>query len=278
MKSRTRKNRVQPENEKGKHYTSYGQGEKVINIEEKIEKHIQSFPASLINYLKSDYEEDLMVVIDDLLPGDIKTAMENEARELLAEESLRREVIIAESGHTPRAYDSVGRNAIRERGKYIPAFFDSPSILNFFMQITGEKLHRVPYEPEEFIINSQNKSGDTHGWHWDDYSYALVWVIDEPDVLSGARVEYVPRIPWKKKETREWIKNVLKDNTIFSHHVSQGQCYLLRARDALHRISPLTYESRRTVIVFTYANDFDLADESLTHDSMEAIYPQDTQA
>ncbi|RPE04697.1 hypothetical protein BBB56_02360 [Candidatus Pantoea deserta] len=247
-------------------------------IEQQIEKHINSFPVSLINYLKSDYQSDLMVVIDDLLPQNIKLEMENEARTLLKEESLRREVIIAESGNTPRAYDSVGRNIIREKGKYIPAFFDSPAILNFFMQVTGEKLYRVPYEPEEFIINSQNKSGDTHGWHWDDYSYALVWVIDEPDVLSGGRVEFIPRIPWRKTDTRDWIKNVLKENTVFSRHVSQGQCYLLRARDALHRISPLTSESRRTVIVFTYANDLDLNDENLTHDSMEAIYPQDTSA
>jgi hypothetical protein len=249
----------------------------VDSIEVAIEKHIRAFPESLINYLKNDYKDDLMVVIDDLVPLEIRLAMEDEARRLLQEEALRREVIIAQSGNTPRAYDSVGRNAIREKGQYISAFFDSPSILNLLSRITGEPLYKVPYEPEEFIINSQNRSGDTHGWHWDDYSYALVWVVDEPDVFSGARVEFVPNIPWKKTDTRDWIRNVLTEYTIHSRHVAQGQCYLLRARDALHRISPLTKESRRTVIVFTYANDLDLADASLTHDSMEAIYPQDTQ-
>lgn len=249
-----------------------------MSIEEKIENHIRQFPVSLVNYLKSDYQEDLMVVIDDLLPHDVREGMETEARRLLSEEALRREVIIAQSGNTPRAYDSVGRNVIREQGEYIPAFFDSPSILNFFSRITGETLYRVPYAPEEFIINSQNKTGDTHGWHWDDYSYALVWVIDEPDVFAGARVEFIPSVPWKKTATREWIKDVLTENTIRSRHISQGQCYLLRARDALHRISPLTSASRRTVIVFTYANDLDLNDPELTHDSMETIYPQDTQA
>lgn len=247
------------------------------SIEQKIEQHIQAFPESLINYLKNDYQDDLMVVIDDLLPLEIRLAMEEEARVLLQGESLRREVVIAQSGNTPRAYDSVGRNVIREKGRYIPAFFDSPSLLSFFSRITGENLYRVPYAPEEFIINSQNKSGDTHGWHWDDYSYALVWVIDEPDVFAGARVEFVPRIAWKKTGTSEWIKDVLTQSTVYSRHVAQGQCYLLRARDALHRIAPLTRESRRTVIVFTYANDLDLNDASLTHDSMEAIYPHDTQ-
>ncbi|MDE8557413.1 hypothetical protein CRM79_17495 [Pantoea agglomerans] len=245
-------------------------------IETQISQHINGLPESLINYFKNDYEDDLMVVIEDLLPLDLQKKMEDEARSLLERNALRREVIIKQSGNTPRAYDSVGRNAIREEGKYIPAFFDSPSVLKFLSRITGEELYRVPYEPEEFIINSQNRSGDTHGWHWDDYSYALVWVIDEPDVLSGARVEFIPRIPWKKENTREWIKKTLAEYPVISRHVARGQCYLLRARDALHRIAPLTQESRRTVIVFTYANELDFNDASLTHDSMEEIYPQDT--
>lgn len=84
-----------------------------MSIEEKIENHIHQFPVSLVNYLKSDYQEDLMVVIDDLLPHDVREGMETEARRLLSEEALRREVIIAQSGNTPRAYDSVGRNVIR---------------------------------------------------------------------------------------------------------------------------------------------------------------------
>lgn len=95
-------------------------------------------------------------------------------------------------------------------------------------------------------------------------------------MLSGARVEFIPRIPWKKENTREWIKKTLAEYPVISRHVARGQCYLLRARDVLHRIAPLTQESRRTVIVFTYANELDFNDASLTHDSMEEIYPQDT--
>lgn len=135
----------------------------VEQIETQISQHINGLPESLINYFKNDYEDDLMVVIEDLLPLDLQQKMEDEARSLLEKNALRREVIIKQSGNTPRAYDSVGRNAIREEGKYIPAFFDSPGVLKFLSRITGEEIYRVPYEPEEFIINSQNKSGDTHG-------------------------------------------------------------------------------------------------------------------
>nr|WP_139790143.1 hypothetical protein [Halomonas sp. BC2] len=141
-----------------------------------------------------------MVIMHDLLPEDIKQSIASEARQLLDKESERRELIVEQSGGTPRSYNSVGRDIIRKEGVYIPAFFDSKEILNFLSTIIGEKIHKVPYAPEEFIINSQSKRGDTHGWHWDDYTFALIWVVDEPDILSGGRVEFVPRIKWDKEK------------------------------------------------------------------------------
>lgn len=226
--------------------------------------------------LRNDYADDTMVVIRDFLPTDLAQALAAEARLLLEQAAERREVIIEQSGGTPRAYQSVGRDAIRRDGTLIPAFFDHAGIPAFLSEIVGEQLFRVPYAPEEFIINSQCQTGDTHGWHWDDYSFALIWVVDEPDVLSGGRVEFVPRVRWDKSDTHSLLHRTLACEAIRSVHVPAGCCYLLRAKDALHRISPLTGKTRRTVIVFTYATAEDLADDSISHESMEAIYPSDT--
>jgi hypothetical protein len=241
-----------------------------------VSKHLDSLSASLTAYLQDDYKHDTMVIFRELLPESLKREMEAEARSLLEAEAQRREVVIEQSGGTPRAYNSVGRDAIRKNGTYIPAFFDSDAILGFLSTIVGEPLYRVPYKPEEFIINSQGLTGDTHGWHWDDYSFALVWIVDEPDVLSGGRVEFVPRIQWEKQDTRSQLQRTLKSEQIQSVHVPAGSCYLLQAKDALHRISPLTNETRRTVIVFTYATKSDLEDDSISHESMESLYPSDT--
>jgi hypothetical protein len=241
-----------------------------------VEQHLASFTDNLVEYLSHDYREDTMVIIRDLLPPDLRVAMEAEARTLLDTEAQRRELLIEQSGGTPRAYNSVGRDAIRRHGTYIPAFFDSKAVLAFLGRIVGEPLHRVPYEPEEFIINSQSRTGDTHGWHWDDYSFALVWVVDEPDVLSGGRVEFTPRIKWERSDTKSLLQRTLSAEQIRSVHVPAGSCYLLRAKDALHRISPLTRETRRTVIVFTYATQDELENDFISHESMELIYPADT--
>jgi hypothetical protein len=246
--------------------------------ESAVSKHLAKIPSSLLQYMKDDYADDHMVVFDKLLPEDIRNSMESEANLLLEKEAQRRDVIIAQSGDTPRAYNSVGRNIIRSNGRHIPAFFDSPSITAFLSAVVGEPVYGVPYEPEEFIINSQSRTGDTHGWHWDAYTFALIWIVDEPDVLKGGRVEFVPKTPWKKTDTKDWMQEILSTKAISSYHISKGQCYLLRAGETLHRISPLTGETKRTVIVFTYATEKDLTDANISHESMEAIYPSDTKS
>ncbi|MEJ5045882.1 hypothetical protein [Pantoea nemavictus] len=47
------------------------------NVETQISQHISGFPESLVNYLRNDYEDDLMVVIEDLLPLDLQQKMED---------------------------------------------------------------------------------------------------------------------------------------------------------------------------------------------------------
>jgi hypothetical protein len=247
-------------------------------IESAIARHLSLLPAALKDYMKRDYESHHMVIFEDLLPAHLKDEMAAEALDLLSKSAERREMIINQSGGTPRSYSSVGRNEIYNNGSIIPSFFNSNSILKFLSEIVGEELFKVPYSPEEYIINSQNRSGDTHGWHWDDYTFALVWVVEAPDVLNGGRVEFIPRVPWKKNDTRTWLKQVLEERPIQSRHIAAGQCYLLRASEALHRISPLTGDTRRTVIVFTYATASDLDNPEISHESMEAIYPADTHA
>jgi hypothetical protein len=66
---------------------------------------------------------------------------------------------------------------------------------------------RRPYEPEQFVITALDQDGDTHGWHWDDYSFALVWIIDCPPVAYGGFVQCVPHTEWDKNDPRlhKWL-------------------------------------------------------------------------
>ena len=84
-------------------------------FEESIKKHLKELPKGYIESLKRDYKDDTMVIMHDLLPEDIKQSIASEARQLLDKESERRELIVEQSGGTPRSYNSVGRDIIPKK-------------------------------------------------------------------------------------------------------------------------------------------------------------------
>ncbi|MEM5622821.1 hypothetical protein AAHB56_22270 [Bacillus thuringiensis] len=146
-----------------------------------IENHINSLQKDYLLVLQERFKNEGLAMMNDMLPQPLIAAMSAEAKYLLSENAKRRDITIKATGNTPRNFNVVNRDSISEKGKIIPAFFKSEVILNFLTFLNNnEPVHRIPYTPEEFIINNQQKTGDTHGWHWDDYTFALIWVIEAP--------------------------------------------------------------------------------------------------
>lgn len=209
------------------------------------------------------------------LPAGLRDTLHKEARWLLAH-SERRDVTIDSTGGTPRRYRSVGRDSVAEHGVVTPGLFRSESLLSALSLIAGEPVFRVPYAPEEFIINNQSGSGDTHGWHWDDYSYALIHVVEAPNSLVGGRVEFVANVPWDKSASETCIRRALETRVVNGLHIDSGETYFMKTNTTLHRISPLLGDSSRIAIVYSFASEADLVDPTIDHTTMEAIYPKDT--
>lgn len=247
-----------------------------MSIELTIASHISNTSSTVTQRRIEQFQTNHCVVLDDLFPQSIFELLRTEANQLMEQEAKRREVIIQESGNTPRAYLSVGRDAIARNGIYVPAVFHSEALRSYLSCIAGERLTKVPYQAEEFIINRQESTGDTHGWHWDDYGYAFIIVVESPDPLSGGRVELVPRVEWSRDDTENYLRKILSEMPVLGCHISAGHCYLMKTDTTLHRISPLTTSSRRTAVIYTYASPSDLMSTTITHGSMEDIYPEDT--
>jgi hypothetical protein len=239
--------------------------------------HFSKFGKQMHSWRK-EFDLHQCVKISDLIPPGLQADLHAEARRLLAERSEQRNVQIASTGNTPRSYRSVGRNAIREAGLVIPALFHSDPLLMLLSMIAGETVYRVPYAPEEYIINNQSGHGDTHGWHWDDYAFALIHVAESPDPLSGGRIEYIQNVVWDKQDSEQCVKNALKNRLITSMHVQAGETYFMKTNTTLHRVSPLTENSNRIAIIYSFASENDLTDPSIEHATMEVIYPKDTSA
>jgi len=245
------------------------------NFDQAIQSHLAQLPTQLTALLRDEFRQSHLVKLDHLLPSDLAQELKNQSSTLLGQSAKRRSLEIALTGGTPRSYLSVGRDEIRKDNGAITSFFESETVLKYLSIIADEPLHRVPYEPEEYIINSQQKSGDTHGWHFDDYTFALIWVADAPGFFEGGRVEYVNFTEWDKEAPREQLEHLLQNREVRSVYVPSGSCYLMRARTSLHRVAPLLGDTRRTVIVFTYASEADLNDSSISHETMEQIYNEE---
>jgi hypothetical protein len=245
-----------------------------MQLAQAISKHVERMDHNYKARLAQTFKEHHVAIIDDLLPADLFERMRQDAQRLLRTEARRRELTIRESGNTPRAYTSVGRDAIAADAGVIPAIFQNDAVRDFLSEIAGERLERVPYQPEEYIVNSQSLPGDTHGWHWDDYSYAFIWVLEAPDPLLGGRVEFVPRVEWEKGDTETYLRNVLSKRQTRTAYIQAGQCYLMKTDTTLHRVTPLTGETTRSVAIFTFASPADMLSTKITHTSMEEIYPE----
>lgn len=222
----------------------------------------------------SEYQENDMVVFNRFGANTLFQLVYQEASWLLAKEGERRELVMRQTGDTPRRYISVGRDDIHRQGTIIPRLFESPSLSRFFGRITGCEVLPVEYTPEQYIINRQATAGDTHGWHCDDYQWAFIWVMDAPDPKIGGRVEYIPRVDFNPSAPSKSLGDILRTRETRSRWLPPGSAYLMRANRTLHRVTPLTEDAVRTVVVMTFASQQDI-DRAIDHSTMQVLYPKD---
>jgi hypothetical protein len=223
--------------------------------------------------LMREYAPEGYVEMREFAPPEVWAAVVDEVDHLLTTAAHRRDITVASTGNSPRRYDAISRDDIVEGSTLIPSLYRSPELLRFLARLTGEEeIIHVPHEPEEVLITRMAEPGDSHGWHWDDYPFAMIWLIDAPPAEDGATVEFIPHTTWDKENPR--IDEHLVEHEIRRRNPPTGSIYLLRADTALHRVSPLTREGAvRTVLVFSFATPADLERE-VSHESMEDVYPE----
>ncbi len=181
----------------------------------------------------------------------------------------RVDVQIKATDDSPRRYRLAGRAAIEATGNTIPALYRNPTLLALLSSVTTQSIHPVPYLPEEYIATRFEEPGDTHGWHWDDYAFALIWVNSAPPPEHGGSLECIPNIPWNKAQPQ--IHQHLTEHAAQKRHPASDTVYLLRADTTLHRVSPLTQASTREILCLSYTTTPDL-ERPITHETLEQLY------
>ncbi|BCK53954.1 MULTISPECIES: HalD/BesD family halogenase [Nocardia] len=217
-----------------------------------------------------DLERHGAAVVSWLFPASVRYAIAAEAIWLAEQLGVRRDLAFAETGFTPRRMRNVRRAQIAESGVVIRETYASPEVAEVVAAVAGQAVYSCPYEPEQFVVTQLDRVGDTHGWHWDDYSFALVWVAECPDTVDGGFVECVPGTVWDKQQPG--IEQVLRDRAIHRLEAGPGQVYLMRASTTLHRVHPIR-RGRRTIVNMAFAAEDELS-RPVSHETMDALWSE----
>ena len=131
----------------------------------------------------------------------------------------------------------------------------------------------MPHEPEEILISRMAEPGDSHGWHWDDYPFAVIWLVEAPPAEDGSTMGLHPQHQMGQGGIPR-IEEHLATHEIRRINPATGTIYLLKADTALHRVAPIIREGAvRTALIFSFATPAD-AEREVSHESMADVYPE----
>ncbi|URM88719.1 ArpA protein [Streptomyces sp. MRC013] len=191
-----------------------------------------------------------------IVPEQIVAAVQAEADRLIEAHKERRSLVLGTTGNSPRKM-SVVRSEEIEKSELIRTIATSRPLLDFLGRIAREPVVPQVSGDERYLITHQEFKADTHGWHWDDYSFGLIWALRMPPVSCGGMVQTVPHTHWDKANPR--INEILCERQIDTHGLRTGDLYLQRTDTTMHRTVPLTEDgAARTILNMTWAGERDL--------------------
>ena len=239
------------------------------HVDEIFSKFVDELSCEKISMLKQSFSEKSLVHIDHILPPEFWNQLKEEATFLSQEKGKRKKLVIEETSSTERKMITVGNSICRQHAELIPAIYDSKSFRNFLSLVADEEVHMCPLKDEQIAISLLEQKGDTHGWHWDDFSFGLVWLIESPEPSAGGFTQCVPNTSWNKKDPK--VFETLVNNPIESHYFPSGGFYFFRSGTTLHRVHPLREDSKRLIVNMDWASSEDLK-KNFSLDTTTEIY------
>jgi len=197
-----------------------------------------------------------IVTVTDLLREETRQAVRAEADRLLDKYAERRDLRLATTDYTRRSMSVVPSEMIAGDSELVTSVYRDGTLLRNLEAVAGERLHPCPKADEEFLITRQERAGDTHGWHWGDFSFAMIWILEAPPIEVGGLLQCVPHTEWDKQAPR--IHDYLVENPIDTYYFATGDVYFLRTDTTLHRTIPLRQDATRIILNMTWASAKDL--------------------
>ena len=240
--------------------------------ERALSKHFsETFHPEKLEVLKDEFAKKRFVELKNFFPQPLSGKLHDSLSDLMEHKAVSRRLHIPTTENTPRYYKNANNVVLKNEMPVVDEIYHSPSLRKLVADIAQEPIHSVPYKPEEYVASQLQHAGDTHGWHWDDYAYALVYIAKNPPVAHGGSLNYIKDTSWDR--TKPSISSILASSQYLEKHPDSGSAYLLRSDTCLHRVAPLNIDSKRMVVTFSYADTADLS-KTASHETMELMYPE----
>ena len=207
-----------------------------------------------INELKATFKNQGYVTLPNFYNEDFFSILQGESTRM---EAKRIERNFTMPGYnTPRHLSVIGGKLIFKNSLIFPMLYLNFEIRSMLSSIIGSELYSVNHEEEFMVINYLERKGGTHGWHVDDPRYALVIILQAPERSEGGYLEVIP--DWKEycasrgydpiTDTNMAVKEAYANNQVKKIFHNTGDCYLLNAGNCLHRVAPISGETRRIIL------------------------------
>lgn len=134
--------------------------------------------------------------------------------------------------------------------------YDSPDFRDFLCVVLGEPA-LYEYADRLSSINLHYAAeGQELGWHFDNSSFAITLMIQEP--TEGGEFQFIRSIRESDQGEMNFdaVSEVLDDNCSPDIlRMKAGTLALFRGRDAIHRVTPVQGDSTRMLVVLAYNSE-----------------------
>ena len=240
------------------------------NLDEILMRHVaRNFAGDMLTTLQAQFQKEHLVPLRGFCPPELFAPLQDEASNIVERFGVTRDLVLDITDGTPRHMTTVGQPIIKDHGPLIHTLYFSSVLKDILSQLVGEELFTCPYAGEHYVISRLQRSGDTHGWHWDDYSYGFVLILEAPNYHDGGFVQGVPHTSWDKKNPD--VHGALLNSQVYSYAFQPGDAYVIKTNTTMHRVYPIRGNGRRTIVNTTWASAAELQ-QSITHETNDILF------
>ncbi|WP_297623064.1 HalD/BesD family halogenase [Nocardia sp.] len=220
-------------------------------------KHLTAVDPAALRHARDRLAETGIARLGFLLPYQVKRALAAEALTMLD----HHQSWVAPGAEAPERHAiDLSPREVDARSQCIPQLYDCELLRHSLTTVATEPVLPCP-APHRYVVQRRQHDDAAGQWHWDDYAFALILVVECPPLEEGGFVQTVAhtRRDWDHSD----VYRTLTRNPIQSWELQPLDLYLMRADTTLHRVHPFAH-GRRTIVGMSFASIDDLGREQ-TH-------------